>query len=114
MTIDEIRALLAEATPGPWTVMKRGGGWGVVNQAGDAELGNWLVADCWWRQDADAIAAAPTIAAIAITQADLLAAAQEEIERLRKALMSVFNCLDNGLDKLAYNIAREAVKEPKP
>ncbi len=33
----------------------------VVNPAGDAELGNWLIAECRWQTDATLISAAPDL-----------------------------------------------------
>jgi hypothetical protein len=29
--------------------------WNVINPDGDAELGNWLVAECFWKENAERI-----------------------------------------------------------
>jgi hypothetical protein len=107
MTADEIRAMLAAATPGPWTE-----GPNRTITAPDIDCPNdpWSVAKatglCGWpidQTDANAsmIAAAPTIAALAITQA-------EEIERLREER----NHWIDVARKQATMIA--ALKDPKP
>lgn len=79
MTITPERAqeLLDGATPGPWDVRDCNPGFRVINPHGDAELGTWAVADCWWAQDALMCAAAPDLARTVIAQA-------AEIARLRK------------------------------
>lgn len=55
---EELRRLLAEATEGPWRcdVAYDGRSYRVTNPAGDAELGDWLVAgDVRWKEDGDLI-----------------------------------------------------------
>ena len=52
-------------TPGPWVVYKRASeyGWRVVRPAGDAELGDWTMAERVRREeDARLIAAVPDMA----------------------------------------------------
>ena len=53
-------------TPGPWKIVPNFGGSrypSIVNPAGDAELGDWMVAErVRWPTDAALIAAAPTMA----------------------------------------------------
>ena len=61
--LDEIRARLGAATPGPWEARSKfsGKSSAVVSPAGDAELGNWMVAEgVFWSSNADFIAHAPT------------------------------------------------------
>ena len=41
--LDEIEALCNAAQDGPWTIYGNGASAWIVNSAGDAELGNWLV-----------------------------------------------------------------------
>jgi len=112
MTTDEIRAMLAAATPGPWCLGEDGQGnlyiGSLIAGAPEKVAGFFRIPADHETLSAEArlIISAPTIAALAITQA-------EEIERLRKALISVYDCLDNGLDKMAYNIASATLKEPK-
>lgn len=52
-------------TGGPWEIAKaaklHGYDFTVVSPAGDAELGNWLVAGVRWEANARLIAAAPTM-----------------------------------------------------
>ena len=54
-------------TPGPWKIIPAFGGSrypSIVNPAGDAELGDWMVAErVRWPADANLIAAAPELLA---------------------------------------------------
>jgi hypothetical protein len=66
ITPEALAELLAKVAPGAetWTVIaKSKHGYQVINEAGDAELGNWLIAECWWKEVAEFIALAPQLAA---------------------------------------------------
>jgi hypothetical protein len=122
MTTDEIRAMLAAATPGPLVISFESVDpeWAIVSTYGGRVVAN-VHCDYFpsgFCDDANArlTAAAPTIAALAITQA-------EEIERLRELLQLWDNLIDHQ-----YSGSREAMsdmtyiaqataavlKEPKP
>lgn len=61
--LDEIEKRCAMATNGPWQVYSRVGSSysSIISPAGDAELGNWMVAErVQWNVDAAFIAAART------------------------------------------------------
>ena len=61
-TLAEIRERCEKATPGPWETYPFGKAYpAIVAPSGDAELGNWMVAErVRWRNDADFIAHART------------------------------------------------------
>jgi hypothetical protein len=137
MTTDEISAMLAAATPGPWdchygsdavcqcrSVVGMHGGFGslaqisVDNGLPISEGGNDAPDEPQAKGNARLIAAAPTIAALAITQA-------EEIERLRAAVGILEDALQEAGDdypgssmqqwaQQQVSAARAALKEPKP
>ena len=81
LTREQVEAMLA-LRPGPLEVRKGKHGWRVVNQAGDAELGDWNLAECWWKPDADAFAALHDLAR------ELLAAWDREA-KLREAVLNL-------------------------
>jgi hypothetical protein len=66
--IAELRALCEAATRGPWRDYQGN----IINPAGDAELGNWLVGSLRWADDRAFVTAAR----------EALPAALDEIERL--------------------------------
>jgi hypothetical protein len=60
LTRETVEAMLA-MRPGPLEVRKISNGlkrgWRVVNQSGEAEIGEWELAESSWKADADAFAA---------------------------------------------------------
>jgi hypothetical protein len=108
MTVDEIRALLAEATPGPWFVIPSFGKPSVCSDGG------WQVAKVSGNRcddNARLIAAAPTIAALAIAQAEQLTEAQVEIERLRAGFQHIAN---GNVSEPMNSFARYMMGKKKP
>lgn len=118
-TTDEIRAMLAAATPGPWVW----DGDDLVGHDHDFVIrrfdyeGHYFVGKNW-DGNQNLTAAARTIAALAIAQA-------EEIERLRKAFGILEDALQEAGDdypgssmqqwaQQQVSAARAAIKEPKP
>lgn len=80
--LGKMGAGLNDHTPTPWQVMKREGkmhfGYRIVNPAGDAECGNWTVAEkVPWKEDAAFIVRA------ANAHNDLLAACKAMVARMR-------------------------------
>lgn len=83
--IAELRRLMEMATPGPWKVWRpvaghQGGR--IVNPAGDAELGNWMVADLRWMEDAELVTAMRNDFAALLDEAERAAEAREAAARL--------------------------------
>jgi hypothetical protein len=77
-TAEQLRAMVAEAQEGDWKIY----GKRVVNPDGDAELGNWSVAEFWWPTDGALLVQSKIIATA-------LADALDEIARLRDALSRI-------------------------
>jgi hypothetical protein len=67
----------------------RGNRFMVVDQRGDAEMGNWFVCSTWWREDADRIAVALNGA---LSLGDVPA---EELEAVRRFITGYKYDLDN-------------------
>lgn len=97
ITAERAQELLDGATPGPWDVRDCNPGFRVINPHGDAELGTWAVADCWWAQDALMCAAAPDLARTVIAQA-------AEITRLQ-AKVDAADVMEDALDEAVRILA---------
>ncbi len=82
---------------------KHKGGYRVINPDGDAELGNWIFAECWWKQAAEAIAELPNIRRILSeilaesSPQDLLAA-----RRIKATLAD--KTAEHAADRMATNL----------
>lgn len=89
LTRDQIEALRA-LRPGPLVVRKNSrmdrSGFVVVNSAGDAELGNWTLAECRWEKDAEAFASLHHLADTALAALDRVA----ELEAALKPFAEAF------------------------
>src|SRR5258706_6251691 len=78
--LDGLEKLEAKATGGPWDVIDDEKTHRIINPAGDAELGNWTVADnVWWLTNAALIVALRN-------NAKALIAGNREADKLRVEL----------------------------
>ena len=88
MTDDELRKLLADATPGPWRDGQEGNV-RVYGPDGMAEHSGLIANVFKGRANARLIAAAPDLAAEVLRLRETEAALRAEVERLREALRDI-------------------------
>lgn len=78
--LDALARMLEKATAGPWgNSFLDPHGKRVISPAGDAELGNWLVADMRWKEDADLVIALRNAAPWLIERARRTARVEEAL-----------------------------------